>query len=728
MIQQADFIKNDVFVENSADETIHMSIDTESVSHLMMVLSSNLYQNSIGSIVREYVSNAVDANIEVKSSDPVIVKLTSAEFSVQDFGPGLDDKDFRNIISKYGKSTKRDKTDQLGYYGLGTKSAFSYTKTFYFTCRKDNVERKYLLYKGEFGFNIDLLFEKPTNEKNGVTVTIPVTGYDFSKFLTEIKNQLCYFDNVYFDVKTVDLNQGFSIFTEELIQRSTLRADKEMHICLGRVCYPIDWKLIGEQTINLPIGLKFDLSSGIFPTPNRESVIWNESTKKLVKDRIYQVCTDLITRYNNKVKEVDNLYEALPLMNDWTRPLDVLGTRLDISSIGKFGNINDVKLKGIKKKASFYKSKLAFMLDDYRLVAELNYNNTFRSKRLYRSLSNMDCLKTNVVVLNESDKLSGYFADFLKSKKITYFAKNVLFSEIIQKNGVYYDTLFGAGYTRDDLDEYLKVKNDFLKAYLIDGTGWSKSKEFEQFKLDNKVKRKTTYVSKRINKGSGQITISESYKIADRRGFAFKKSATDISNLSKSPFLRVIVEENDTSFCSEYMELFQLQAVRFVKIGKLDYKKIANLKIHNMIKFKDLEKTKSFERIATSLKIERLLESFNKLHDGKLKIVKECMIKVNNCYKELEVYKSKNKTHFVPSSLEKTIIAAAEQGNLWDKTIYDKVLQFEKYIGEFDFINYLRKPDYNEDPKDFTNLIHTLLLMKKLKFNAPAAMELVVKQ
>ena len=45
MIQQADFIKMMFFVENSADETIHMSIDTESVSHLMMVLSSNLYQN-----------------------------------------------------------------------------------------------------------------------------------------------------------------------------------------------------------------------------------------------------------------------------------------------------------------------------------------------------------------------------------------------------------------------------------------------------------------------------------------------------------------------------------------------------------------------------------------------------------------------------------------------------------------------------------------------------------
>jgi HSP90 family molecular chaperone len=117
MIQQSDFIKNDVKIEGIENESIQMGIDSESVSHLMMILSTNLYQDSIGSIVREYTSNAVDANIENKSDDPVIVKLTNAEFSVQDFGTGLDDKDFRNIISKYGKSTKRDKSDQLGFYG-----------------------------------------------------------------------------------------------------------------------------------------------------------------------------------------------------------------------------------------------------------------------------------------------------------------------------------------------------------------------------------------------------------------------------------------------------------------------------------------------------------------------------------------------------------------------------------------------------------------------------------
>lgn len=117
MIQQTDFIKNDVLIEGNQDETIQMGIDHESISHLMMILSTNLYQDSISSIIREYTSNAIDANVDAKSEDPVIVKLTHSEFMVQDFGPGLDDKDFRNIISKYGKSTKRDKADQLGFYG-----------------------------------------------------------------------------------------------------------------------------------------------------------------------------------------------------------------------------------------------------------------------------------------------------------------------------------------------------------------------------------------------------------------------------------------------------------------------------------------------------------------------------------------------------------------------------------------------------------------------------------
>jgi HSP90 family molecular chaperone len=121
MILEKDFKERDTEIDGTVDDRIEMGVDTESINHLMMILSSNLYQNPIGSIIREYTSNAIDANVDAGIEEPVIVRLKKVNnnwnFEVQDFGLGLDDNDFRNIISKYGKSTKRDKVDQLGYFG-----------------------------------------------------------------------------------------------------------------------------------------------------------------------------------------------------------------------------------------------------------------------------------------------------------------------------------------------------------------------------------------------------------------------------------------------------------------------------------------------------------------------------------------------------------------------------------------------------------------------------------
>ena len=118
---EKDFKERDTEIDGTVDDRIEMGVDTESINHLMMILSSNLYQNPIGSIIREYTSNAIDANVDAGIEEPVIVRLKKVNnnwnFEVQDFGLGLDDNDFRNIISKYGKSTKRDKVDQLGYFG-----------------------------------------------------------------------------------------------------------------------------------------------------------------------------------------------------------------------------------------------------------------------------------------------------------------------------------------------------------------------------------------------------------------------------------------------------------------------------------------------------------------------------------------------------------------------------------------------------------------------------------
>jgi HSP90 family molecular chaperone len=113
-----------VYENGEPEESIGMSLDLDSAQILMQMLSKNLYSDAIGSTIRECASNALDSHRRIGKGDtPIIVGLTATdqggfEFSVEDFGIGLDADDVKNIISKYGKSTKRNSATELGMMGL----------------------------------------------------------------------------------------------------------------------------------------------------------------------------------------------------------------------------------------------------------------------------------------------------------------------------------------------------------------------------------------------------------------------------------------------------------------------------------------------------------------------------------------------------------------------------------------------------------------------------------
>ena len=113
-----------VLEEGVKNESINMSLDLDSANMLMQMLSKNLYSDSIGSTIRETCSNALDSHRRAGVNLPIIVSLErdlktyNYTFSVEDFGIGLDDDDVKNIISKYGRSTKRNSDVELGMFGL----------------------------------------------------------------------------------------------------------------------------------------------------------------------------------------------------------------------------------------------------------------------------------------------------------------------------------------------------------------------------------------------------------------------------------------------------------------------------------------------------------------------------------------------------------------------------------------------------------------------------------
>ena len=291
-----------VLSTDEAQDSIKMELDQDSAQILMQMLSKNLYSDPIGSAVRETASNALDSHRRAGTKKPIIVRFgrnhdDNYEFSVEDFGTGLDDKDVEDIISKYGKSTKRQSDKYLGAFGLGFKSPLAYSSAFYFICRKNGVERRYMMYEGEETNSIDQLYEGKTKEPNGVKVVVPVQFKDRFAFPDKIKEQLCYFEDVYFEVSGI--TNDFKILRSEHFQMSDICQDRYLHICLDNVYYPIDYAKLGiDKPIYIPIGLRFSLTDGIMPTPNREAIKYSEDAKRIIVEKITKVADVFVNRYN----------------------------------------------------------------------------------------------------------------------------------------------------------------------------------------------------------------------------------------------------------------------------------------------------------------------------------------------------------------------------------------------------------------------------------------------
>lgn len=180
-------------VENSEGE-----FSIEMNAKAFRVLSSTLYQNKIGSIVREISCNAMDSHIAARKADvPFVIHIPSRfepEFRVRDFGVGLSDEDVHNIYTRYFKSTKDDANDQVGAFGLGSKTPFAYTDSFTVTSVYGGKKSIYAIFLKENGIpGVSTLSVTDTDECNGVEVNIPVMdGRDIQAFEHEVRSQLRY--------------------------------------------------------------------------------------------------------------------------------------------------------------------------------------------------------------------------------------------------------------------------------------------------------------------------------------------------------------------------------------------------------------------------------------------------------------------------------------------------------------------------------------------------------
>lgn len=157
-------------------EKVSMSIDPTAFAHIMSVLT-DLYSDPELAVIREYSTNARDAQIEAGIDRPIEVSTPgplTPFLTIRDYGIGLDAEGIRETYSQYGASTKRGSNDVVGMLGLGCKSALTYTDQFTVIGRKNGREIQVAIGRDEDGAgSMTIVSDEPTDEPNGVEVLIP---------------------------------------------------------------------------------------------------------------------------------------------------------------------------------------------------------------------------------------------------------------------------------------------------------------------------------------------------------------------------------------------------------------------------------------------------------------------------------------------------------------------------------------------------------------------------
>lgn len=271
---------------------------------LFSVLTDQLYQDKIGSIVRELCSNAYDAHVEAGTQDkPFTVHIPNdlePWFSVKDRGVGMTKDDILEVYTRLFKSTKEDTNDQTGAFGLGSKTPFSYVSGFSVESVKNGKKVVASCYKNDGAPRVTFVAEMDTDEPNGVEVKVPV--YEMSDCTPFQK--ACRFYLSTYTVKPEMINLGdFQLEDVEYIDDKVAKTESSLYrgcIIYGNVPYDISKSIIWESVkyshrkiLNeknyipiIPIG-------ELTVTPSRESLEDTEENRISVAENIERIISEM---------------------------------------------------------------------------------------------------------------------------------------------------------------------------------------------------------------------------------------------------------------------------------------------------------------------------------------------------------------------------------------------------------------------------------------------------
>lgn len=290
--------------ENKTETTAENKYNIEVTSKTFRSLFGDLYAKPFDSMIREIVANACDANRQSGYNGPVEISVhkdgVEHYIEIKDNGVGMTYDDMVNIYTTFFKSTKNNSNDDIGGFGIGSKSPLAYADYFIATSVKDGKKNIIMTSRNNDIPSYQVMLNNvDTDDSHGTTIRIPIEQKDIENLKTVYREQLIGFwplpkltllDGEEFSIKVIEVVDGFRIADI----KSRIYANFRMSV--GGPNYVVSHldKVFGMVSI-MDVPIK-DVNVSL----SRETITYDDA----LKQKLLEIFKDKMNEIYSKVKEM----------------------------------------------------------------------------------------------------------------------------------------------------------------------------------------------------------------------------------------------------------------------------------------------------------------------------------------------------------------------------------------------------------------------------------------
>ena len=320
---------------NSTTTGKKMRLSENATSRVFQLFTKNVYSNPIGTVVREITSNCFDSHVEAGVDTPVVIRKNhdpaTNQYSISfiDYGVGMSPDRVENIYGVYFESTKNASNDEIGGFGIGGKTPLAYMRktgegegeydnSFLVITNYNGIKYTYNIVEGEESPVIFPMGQEETKERNGTEICVPMLQRDISSFESELKRQLYYFDNIVFEGWGDYVQNDYQIIRGKTFLYRGDDLDSKIHVCLGKVYYPINFDTMGLSYYDYQIPVAINVPIGaINVTVSREQLDYSQETITYLKKRIEEVKDELREMLSKQYDHIVTLEDYFKTKNNF---------------------------------------------------------------------------------------------------------------------------------------------------------------------------------------------------------------------------------------------------------------------------------------------------------------------------------------------------------------------------------------------------------------------------